>query len=90
VIARRVEVMGRVQGVGFRWATMSEGLRLGLTGWVRNTGDGSVEAHIQGDQGAVDTMLAWIREGPPGSVVHRYAVRPAEVDSGLAAFEIRA
>lgn len=89
MIARRIEVSGRVQGVGFRWATMSEGLRLGLTGWVRNRGDGSVEAHVQGEGHLVDAMVAWLRDGPPGSSVRRCSVSPVEPEPGLGAFEIR-
>jgi acylphosphatase len=89
VIARRVQVSGRVQGVGFRWATMSEGLRLGLAGWVRNLADGSVEAHLQGPEVVVESMLDWLRDGPPGSSVRRCSVHPAQPETGLRGFEIR-
>jgi acylphosphatase len=69
---------------------MSEGLRLGLVGWVRNLPGGSVEAHIQGDEPAVDALVAWLGEGPIGSTVRRCVVHPALVEAELTSFEIRA
>jgi acylphosphatase len=89
VIARHVVVTGRVQGVGFRWSTFSEGTALGLTGWVRNRADGSVEAFVQGDEATVGEMLAWLGEGPFGATVGGCSVEEAEPDSSLSAFEIR-
>lgn len=60
----RVRVRGRVQGVGFRFATYREAELLGLTGWVRNCADGSVEGLFQGPREQLDRMLEWCREGP--------------------------
>jgi acylphosphatase len=89
VIARRVVVTGRVQGVGFRWATFAEALRLGVVGWVRNRTDGTVEACVAGDPEVVESMLAWLRAGPPGSRVHRATVEEVPVDPSITGFEIR-
>ena len=61
----RVKISGRVQGVCFRAYTDQEANRLGLAGWVRNLGDGSVEAVFQGPRQTVDTMVKWCWSGPP-------------------------
>ncbi len=60
----RVHIQGRVQGVGFRYATSRHARRMGLSGWVRNAADGSVEAAFEGDSETLRTMLAWCRQGP--------------------------
>jgi len=85
--AVQVKVIGRVQGVAFRWEAQREALRLGVTGWVRNEPDGAVAAHLEGDDEAVDAMVAWCREGPPAARVRDVAVNPAGV-SGARSFEI--
>ena len=61
---RQIRVSGRVQGVGYRFALRDEALRLGITGWVRNCADGSVEALLQGDDEAVAQVVAWAQRGP--------------------------
>lgn len=84
--ARHVIVRGRVQGVGFRDAMRDAAMEAGVTGWVRNRRDGTVEAVIQGTSGAVDSMLQWCRRGPPAA--HVTAVNVADVahDDALTAF----
>lgn len=77
-IARRVVVLGTVQGVFFRDSTRREALRLGVTGWVRNCADGTVEAHFEGRPDAVDALVQWCREGPRHAEVRD--VRVSEVD----------
>ena len=60
----RVVVRGRVQGVFFRVETRERARSLGLSGWVRNAPDGSVEAVFEGDRERIESMLAWCRRGP--------------------------
>ena len=86
--ARRVRATGRVQGVFFRAWTREEAQALGLTGWVRNCSDGSVEAHVEGDGAAVDELIGLIREGPPGAQVDEVKVEAADPE-GLDRFEVR-
>lgn len=64
-----VTITGRVQGVGFRAATVRQAHLLGVRGWVRNLEDGSVEALLQGPHDQVDRMLSWLHVGPPGARV---------------------
>ena len=80
---------GRVQGVGFRYATADEARSRGLAGWVRNLHSGDVEAVFEGPPHAVDAMLRWCQEGPPGSFVHQVRVDRDEPPEGLTDFEIR-
>jgi acylphosphatase len=65
----RVLVRGAVQGVGFRYATVSRAGSLGLGGWVRNRPDGTVEAVFEGPRDRVDSMVEWCRRGPAGARV---------------------
>ena len=87
-LARQVRVTGRVQGVFFRAWTMDEARSLGLNGWVRNCSDGSVEAHIEGDEDAIDELIDLIREGPPDARVEKVEVEFADAE-GLNSFEVR-
>ena len=69
VRAVRVRIGGAVQGVGFREATRVAATRLGVLGWVRNEDDGTVAVHAEGPVGAVDELIGFLREGPPGARV---------------------
>jgi acylphosphatase len=87
---RQIRVHGRVQGVGFRYALRDEAERLGVSGWVRNCVDGSVEALLQGEAHAVDALVHWARRGPRAARVERLdetAPEP-EFDRPYAGFEI--
>ena len=73
-MAKRLVISGRVQGVNFREAMRWEAGRLGVTGWVRNRRDGSVEAVVDGAPSDVQTMIEWAHRGPPGARVTDVAV----------------
>jgi len=87
MVTRLVQISGRVQGVGFRYSMQQEATRLGLTGWVRNRRDGSVEALVQGSDGSVAALVAWARRGPAGASVAEVRVASAEPQPALAGFE---
>ena len=88
VIRRHVIVSGRVQGVFFRDSTRREAERLGVAGWVRNVDDGTVEAVFEGEDSAVDSMVAFCRRGPERARVDRVEVAEQDVE-GLRDFMIR-
>ena len=85
--AVEITVTGRVQGVAFRYYAQEQAHRLGVTGWVRNEPDGAVAVHVEGDDDAVDAMVAWCGEGPSYARVVGVAVRPAEA-TGARGFEV--
>ena len=68
-IRRRVTAHGKVQGVFFRDSTREEAERLGVTGWARNSEDGTVEAVFEGDPDDVEALVWFVRSGPVGGVV---------------------
>jgi acylphosphatase len=88
-VARRVAVYGMVQGVYFRYNTRNVAVRLGLSGWVRNRADGSVEALFQGPQERVDAAVDWCRRGPQTARVDRIEAEATEPDARLTGFGIR-
>jgi acylphosphatase len=73
----RLVIQGRVQGVWYRESMRIEAERLGVAGWVRNRRDGSVEATLQGEAGAVDALVRWAWNGPPAA-----RVDAIQVDAG--------
>lgn len=85
----RAIVSGTVQGVFYRASTQNEAKKLGLTGYVRNLSDGSVELEVQGDSADVDTLLDWCRMGPPGAKVTRISSEVIAEVYGEGIFEIR-
>ena len=68
-VTRHLRIAGRVQGVGYRYALRTEAQHSGITGWVRNRRDGTVEAVVQGSPDAVAIILAWAKHGPPAARV---------------------
>ena len=89
MIARRVRVTGRVQGVFFRAWTREQAQRLGIGGWVRNCADGSVEAQIEGDERAIERMAALLHQGPAGARVDGVDCADVEPEGG-SGFAVRA
>ncbi|MFQ5915487.1 MAG: acylphosphatase [Nitrospinota bacterium] len=83
----RILVHGRVQGVGFRFSAIRQARRRGLSGWVRNRPDGTVEALAEGDD--LEGFLAWCQKGPLGARVDRTEVVWEEDGEPLSGFEIR-
>jgi acylphosphatase len=63
-IRTQVIVRGLVQGVNFRYHTLTAARSLGITGWVRNLPDGSVEGCFEGDESRVTELVSWCRQGP--------------------------
>ena len=86
-MARHLRISGRVQGVGFRYSMAEEAERLGVTGWVRNRGDGTVESVVDGDPDALEAIIAWARLGPRGAQVT--GVQVTEVAESFQRFEMR-
>jgi acylphosphatase len=89
-VARHIVVRGRVQGVGYRDAAVQTAFTLGVTGWVRNRADGTVEARVQGEAGAVDRFVEWSRRGPPLARVSGIEASDAAFDESLRDFAWRA
>ncbi len=84
----KVIASGRVQGVGFRYWARSRASSLGVSGWVRNTLDGNVEAVFEGPREHVELLLRWCRQGPSASYVDRLNVEWQEPE-GEHGFAIR-
>jgi len=88
VVRYRVLISGLVQGVSFRDACRRAAERLGVSGWVRNLPDGTVEAAFEGPGEAVDALLEWSRHGPRLAVVKDVRAQ-AEPPEGTSGFQIR-
>lgn len=86
--AVRVRATGRVQGVFFRRYAAEAAARTGVTGWVSNEPDGTVAAHVEGDDESVVAMLAWFRDGSPAAAVERLDVEEVEA-VGADTFAVR-
>ena len=87
-VRRRITAAGRVQGVFFRDTTRREAERRGVAGWVRNAGDGTVEAVFEGEPEAVDALVELCRSGPGHASVERLDVAEEEPE-GLRGFQVR-
>ena len=85
---RHVVIYGFVQGVGFRFGLERAARSRGVSGWVRNRGDGAVEAVFEGEPEDVEALLEFCREGPRGADVERVDV-VNESPKGLTGFQIR-
>ena len=88
-ITRHLRITGRVQGVGYRWSMAQQALALGITGWVRNRRDGSVEALVCGATDAVQALIDWAQRGPVMARVEGVAVTEVEGGDTRGGFEQR-
>lgn len=79
-------IQGRVQGVFYRDSMRREAQSLSVSGWVRNRSDGTVEAVVQGEPGAVDALVRWAQRGPERAQVERVDIDPAE--GSYSSFEV--
>ena len=82
-------VHGIVQGVNFRWYTRQQATRLNVVGYVRNRWDGTVEVVAEGQRKDLETLLAWLHEGPRSAVVERVDAQWGEPTGEFSRFEIR-
>lgn len=87
--ARHVRVRGRVQGVFFRASTRQRAREVGVSGWVRNRPDGTVDAWLEGDPEDVAVVERWIRDGGPRSARVDEVEAEDRDPEGLGRFEIR-
>jgi acylphosphatase len=87
-VRRRVVVHGRVQGVFFRDTARREAAAHGVSGWIRNTPEGTVEAVFEGEREAVERLLGFAEEGPDGAQVERVETFEEEPE-GLTGFQTR-
>jgi acylphosphatase len=87
-VRKRVVVSGRVQGVFFRDSCRDRAEAAGVSGWVRNVDDGTVEACFEGDSEAVDELVAWCRSGPESAHVDEVGVNEEE-PRGESGFKVR-
>ncbi len=88
MIRARVVVHGRVQGVYYRTHARDKAARLGVTGWIRNRPDGSVEAVLEGDEPSVKAMLEWCARGSPRAAVSATAVSWEPHTAGFERFSV--
>jgi acylphosphatase len=79
MIARSIRIIGKVQGVFFRDWAIEAARAIGVSGWVRNRADGSVEVYAVGEADLVERLTDRLREGSPASRVDRIDAQPAEL-----------
>ncbi len=84
----RVRIRGMVQGVCFRAFTRDAAIREGVTGWVRNLRDGSVEAVFEGDADKIERMIAWCHQGSPYGFVDHVGVKEEVYEGAFTRFDI--
>lgn len=84
----RVVASGQVQGVWYRQSCRDVAEAAGVRGWVRNNADGTVEAALEGETGAVEQVVAWMRTGPPLAAVDDVQVHQ-ETPTGETSFTVR-
>lgn len=85
----RLQIYGKVQGVFFRASTRERAQQLGVSGWVKNRSDGSVEAQVEGPAEAVDKLIEWAHEGPSAARVDNLEVTEQDYRGEYSGFEVR-
>lgn len=88
-VRAELKIYGKVQGVFFRANTQKEARRRGLTGWVKNMADGTVEATIEGPNEPVKELVEWAHEGSPAARVDNVEASWEEATGDFDSFEIR-
>lgn len=86
---RAITVIGRVQGVGFRYFTYDNARKYSLTGWVRNNTEGGVAIEVQGPAQSLDAFIAEINEGPALARVRELQIVDMPLSDGEEGFEVR-
>jgi acylphosphatase len=84
-----LNISGRVQGVYYRASMLQEAQRLGLTGWVMNRPDGSVEAVAEGWKAKIEELIAWCHQGPQGARIAGVEVQWQKPENSFFGFAIR-
>jgi acylphosphatase len=82
-------IQGQVQGVGFRFHTRLEATRLGLTGYVKNLPDGTVEIVAEGPSPVVNELLEWAKQGPPAAHVKQVDITYSSANGEFSTFTIQ-
>lgn len=85
----RLKIAGRVQGVYYRASTLQQAHNLGLTGWVMNCPDGSVEAVAEGAKPRLEELIAWCQRGPSGARVSHVEIRWEPAENNFSGFSVR-
>jgi acylphosphatase len=88
MVRKRLKIKGRVQGVFFRDSTQRKALSLGLSGWVKNMPDRSVQALVEGPEEKVAELISWCHQGPPAADVKEVIQEDEEYKGNLSLFEI--
>ena len=89
-VRAHLHIRGRVQGVSFRYYTRQQAISKGVNGWVRNLGDGRVEAVVQGDESKVREVIAWCKHGPSSARVDNVWVEWETPKEDCVGYSIRA
>ena len=86
---RQITIHGKVQGVGYRFFATRVARRLGLKGWIQNNRDGTVEAIVEGEKGAIDEWVEEIREGPRYAEVTKIDSDVRDYSGRLGDFDVK-
>ena len=88
MIKKRFRIYGHIQGVGFRYFTWQYALKIGVTGFVRNLANGSVEVVAVGSESQIEALDAWLQEGPRTAIVDDVFVEDYLGDKEFTAFQV--